>query len=1459
MDNHNVRNSRSVSSRRPDHRDANTRNYTSSHHHFSSNQRSNRSSSSMAFESSSARFSSSAGIGLSDRSQIGSPTASFAAPSLSRLTIPYVNPHLHTNALHLACVNGDKQLLIKLVTSSDASGLNLHTSSRSVDRGNGSRASMRSMNINTYFTGAIPDVDTPDNIGRTPLMYCVLGNKFDCAEYLIKSTRANVNAADNLGRTALHWAAHKEHHKMLKLLISKGAADCRAKDRDGLTPFHLCMKNRSSKSTALIMKNLNANDLEEQDNYKRTALHLAAMYGSYDQVQMLLQRDANVGIPDGEGKTPLHWAINSKHQHSCSIVQCLVDHMPSVVNWQDHDGRTSLHLAVAEGSYNLVKTLIATDGCKLSCLDNQFRTPLHWAAVMDSPASAAAQIVTLLLHKDCDWTCSDSNGATPLHYAVQKNNAEIVRAFLEFPELVDQADIEGRSAFMWAAGAGALESLDLMVDHGADLSQSEKNGATALHAAATSGNVDCVKLLLRVGCKMTADNLKLTPLMRACELGHVAIAQLLIRHGAKITQQDREGRYPLHWACFGGNLRMCELLVVHGNVNCSDHMGRTPLQYAAQKGFNNCISLLIQHGADPNLQDAQGRTALHWSCSLGHLDVVRLLLKWEAFPNYMEFSEERYTPLDYALLNSHHEVAQYMIENAGALSINGIRDIAAAKIQAAFKGARERRSFVERRTLLLKHDKIRKNKSSSTGQQQHNNSAYSSLQNSEAEVLPLVRETFYSAPEDYSPNKSNMEAVDYSNPETQPQNEPRTSEAEQPVFSEAQNDVSEISTKESKGSLTGNSAAAKDKSKSNSSRSSSSRSSKSGHKIELAQFKNESQTDINQERPISKSSEIDQDGAGLSGSKQENVGTPNESTLSAKFENSMVGGQDPVKHSESGSLKIEWDKTTDMPYKQDDSKAEEVEQPAGIKYDDSSVHSLNVSESQEKSNDYESQGALPDTEHQTSEPKVTENLEGANDEEWEESRTLTRVKDETDVPPLSDQQNFADFFMNDAESEQGQNLQDKDTTEEPEKVTMRSEISSKTQKSSMRGTIKDSENFYPHSRSERTTPGHTSRAISETSSIRGQVRDEQDNSISEDRNQVAQSTPKPTHTQDVNEKGKRKVKSSNRERAQKVADSSSSTSAESHRSGSSMSIKSEDIVQRQEQGSEYGTRVEQEPETGEAEREKSITSEYRAMRAESVLPFNVTADEESQKSDARSQKSSKHSDTAGGLESRGPEKTATTDKNEGDEVTGELCSSTGGLGAGVQKDSVSAMLERQDHFRRIRLEEQQRRLEIQRRNNAAKLIQKAWRTYGFKSKKFYKAFKEVFLLRRSIGQEQSLKQEVAALTIQLAWRRYYRRKVLASNNPYRTMLNKFSRDVRNAKQNFVETRIYTRQQRAHQFYGMRVERPKRPYYANRIPYQSTLDYNFALQQYKPILYSQFETVAPRRERSARRFSYNLRT
>ncbi|XP_063718896.1 inversin-like isoform X3 [Symsagittifera roscoffensis] len=1414
MDNLNVKSSRS--SRRHSHHHTNHHTHSSSsnhHYHFSNNQpHSSRSSSSVTSHAHRSHNVSGFFGRSADRAQLGSPTASFAAPSLSRLTIPHVNPNARTNALHLACINGDKQLVIKLVNSSDG-----NLSSRSVDRNSGNSARNSTRSAKNVFNGQqLLDVDTADSLGRTPLMYCVLGNKVDCAEYLIKSTKANVNASDNLGRTALHWAANKEHHKMLKLLIQKGGADCRAKDRDGLTPFHMCMKNRNSKSTALMMKNLNANDLEEQDNYKRTALHLAAMYGSYDQVQMLLQRDANVGIPDGEGKTPLHWAINSKHQHSCSIVQSLVEHMPSVVNWQDHDGRTSLHLAVAEGSYNLVKTLIGTEGCKLSCLDNMFRTPLHWAAVMDNEATAP-QIVTLLLNKGCDWTCSDSNGATPLHYAAHKNNSETMRAFLEFSELVDQADIEGRTAFMWAAGAGALETLDVMLDCGVDLSQSDKNGATALHAAATSGNADCVKLLLNVGCKMTADNMKLTPLARAAELGHVAIAQLLIKHGAKLKHQDREGRYPLHWACYGGSLRMCELLVVGQqqsvDVNCSDHLGRTPLQYAAQKGFNNCISLLVQHGADPNLQDAQGRTALHWSCSLGHLDAVRLLVKCDAFPNYMEFSEERYTPLDYALLNSHHEVAQFMIENAGALSINGIRDIAASKIQAVFKGARERRSFIERRTLLLKHDKIRKNKISSTNNQQQQQNTNSN-QRSQSQIQPNVTEKIYSAPEDHAARELDLEGGADPVDKTSSVNE---------------KDMVTDSDTESKNSTINRK----------------SKEVESDNVLDERKLVEETNANAAQNDQL----QLSTNKATLVSNSKEDI---NESTMSANEDIEAKPGQNTSKLSNSDSINAK--NASDRSAK---SEKEHKKISVTSNKSKSDNEEAKVQNQQDIASFFMKESPIQTDEEQ--QEKITTRSEKSNKTE---SAGGTARGSENFYPYSESERSAAQAETPRANSETS-SIRINERAHMTQSTPKPPKDEGKDRRKKVRSPNRERAHPVPESSSSSTSSkcsSLSSRTIGEGVEGEGEGEGEEGRnskmSIVSMYRQMRQESVVPFDVTAEDESKKRRS-------VDFQTPTSSLQPIQRHLSHANFSLSTLGDVRDRDDYEQCDST------------HRSATDDHC-----SELDFAATADCDSEFSDYYSHNESQYSYNATNHNSteqlarssntrqfgsrkrklkcsknsvtRSP--VLTTNDALGATGSGDRAGGEGGGGG----ESMARLLERQEHFKRIRLAEQQRRSEIQRRNNAAKLIQRAWRTYGFKSKKFYKAFKEVFLLRRSIGQEQSLKQEVAALTIQLAWRRYYRRKVLMSNNPHRTMLNKNSRAVRNKKQNFLEARIYNRQERAKQFYGMRVQRQKRPYYMRHLAYQSALDYNFALDQYRPVIYPQYPGVAPRRIRSVKHFSYNLR-
>ncbi|XP_038626286.1 inversin [Tachyglossus aculeatus] len=573
--------------------------------------------------------------------------------------------------VHAAAVNGDKGALQKLIAR----------------------------------TPALKDKE--DQFGRTPLMYCVLADRGDCAQVLLKAG-ADVNKADHSQRTALHLAAQKGNYRFMKLLLTR-RANWMKKDLESMTPLHLSTRHKSPKCLALLLKFMAPGEVDTQDKNKQTALHWSAYYNNPEHVKLLIKHDSNIGIPDIEGKIPLHWAANHKDPSAIHTVRCILDAAPteSLLNWQDYGGRTALHFAVADGNLAVVDVLTSYGSCNVTPYDNLFRTPLHWAALLGH-----TQIVHLLLERNKFGTIpSDSQGATPLHYATQSNFAETVEVFLRHPSVKDDSDLEGRPSFMWAAGKGSDDVLRTMLSLklDIDINMADKYGGTALHAAALSGHVSTVKLLLDHNAQVDAtDVMKHTPLFRACEMGHKDVIQTLIKGGARVDLVDQDGHSPLHWAALGGNADVCQILIENKiNPNVQDYAGRTPLQCAAYGGYIHCMAVLMENNADPNIQDKEGRTALHWSCNNGYLDAIKLLLDFAAFPNQMENNEERYTPLDYALLGEHHEVIQYMLEH-GALSIAAIQDIAAFKIQAVYKGYKVRKAFQDQKNLLMKHEQLRR-------------------------------------------------------------------------------------------------------------------------------------------------------------------------------------------------------------------------------------------------------------------------------------------------------------------------------------------------------------------------------------------------------------------------------------------------------------------------------------------------------------------------------------------------------------------------------------------------------------------------------------------------------------------------------------------------------------------------------------------------------------------------------
>jgi len=566
---------------------------------------------------------------------------------------------------------------------------------------NGDKCSLERV-LDSNWTGSL---DVVDKFGRTSLMYACLGDHTECAELLIKSG-ADVNMKDLLGRTPVLWAAHKENFGCLKLLLSRGA-DWKEKDNEGQTSLHLCSSHKCSKCSSFLFRYIPPGAVDDQDVNKRTAMHTAASFGNVDQVRLLIKKNSNVGIPDIEGKTPLHYAAGSKDPQAVDCVQCILETAPSVINWQDYEGCTALHLAIAGGNEAVVSSLISLESCDVNALDNMFRTPLHWAAVFGH-----STIVSMLLSSKVDASSSDSAGATPLHYAAVNNFAQTVKVFLSCPYVKDEADNEGRSAFLWAASSGADDSISCFIQHGVDLMQVDKLGTTAVHVAACAGHTGTVQLLLKCGSAslMNAKDLvKRSPLSHACEMGRIQVVEALIVAGANVSDaQDQDGLSLLHWAAIGGHADVCQLLISAGmDVNSQDLAGRTALHYAAYGGYVNSMLVLLENKACFNSQDREGITSLHWACSKGHMDAVKLLVQYSALINIMEHTEDRYTPLDYALMGEYFEVCQFMIEH-GAVSITGIQDVAAIKIQAWFRGVRVRRTFVERKKLLMKHEQLRR-------------------------------------------------------------------------------------------------------------------------------------------------------------------------------------------------------------------------------------------------------------------------------------------------------------------------------------------------------------------------------------------------------------------------------------------------------------------------------------------------------------------------------------------------------------------------------------------------------------------------------------------------------------------------------------------------------------------------------------------------------------------------------
>eukprot|EP00899_Mesostigma_viride_P010377 jgi/Mesvir1/19340/Mv10398-RA.1 len=171
---------------------------------------------------------------------------------------------------------------------------------------------------------------------------------------------------------------------------------------------------------------------------RRAPLHVAAENGNVDIMKLLIDANADINLPDGDGATPLHWA--SAHNGVDAVKLLLGLHCnPTVADNYLHD--LPLHWAAAKGHVK-VASLLVSAGSNPGAVNKHGWTPIHMAA-----ANGHGDMIRFLLGRGADPNVQNNKGNTALHLACAGSQVWIVEVLVAAGVRTDIKNEEGFIAY----------------------------------------------------------------------------------------------------------------------------------------------------------------------------------------------------------------------------------------------------------------------------------------------------------------------------------------------------------------------------------------------------------------------------------------------------------------------------------------------------------------------------------------------------------------------------------------------------------------------------------------------------------------------------------------------------------------------------------------------------------------------------------------------------------------------------------------------------------------------------------------------------------------------------------------------------------------------------------------------------------------------------------------------------
>jgi ankyrin repeat protein len=553
--------------------------------------------------------------------------------------------------------------------------------------------------IAILFVKANANLEIRDGNNRTPLSLAILRGYVRLVEELL-SHKADPNLSDNEGQTPLHLAANMGSGEMVRILLENGS-DVDATNSDHDTALRLASEKGHAKVVDQLLtrkpvkSNLDALDAAMDQEHKDVVavlltyepivqptalndrLQSAAVQGSKDIVTLLLDAGADKNYRDVFGNTALQLAT---YFHKPEVVYLLLARGVALEG-KDDGGYTALCDASRRGSTTSSKMLLDA-GADMETETDDGKTPLHLTAT-----SEELDCFRMLLKRGAQLkpTKSWSSYDTFLEYLVAMLDSDWMKAVFDEKQKTERVEtLPGFAAsFRLAVRFGKLDTVDLLLQYGADVNEVTGFYGTVLQRAARSCNIKMVTLLLEHPKNAANVNQRggkygtaLQTSVSGDESGvsdkeRIEMINLLRDKGASLSIAEGPYGTVLHIAM----LNMSEAVVRHVlditklPPDLKDLDGRTPIHIAAYRDYWNLVSELRSRSEIPSLrmEDEQGRMPVHHAAAGGSISFLEGLVEREGKDILNSPDKDGWTPLHWACRQySTSAAVRWLIDNGAS-------------------------------------------------------------------------------------------------------------------------------------------------------------------------------------------------------------------------------------------------------------------------------------------------------------------------------------------------------------------------------------------------------------------------------------------------------------------------------------------------------------------------------------------------------------------------------------------------------------------------------------------------------------------------------------------------------------------------------------------------------------------------------------------------------------------------